>query len=191
MDAMTKHRIKRESFIHKNINLKKTYYNNSIKTVQCTYASPPISSEHTNRSLTIRTTLPTVTKDQEDTTKQLITLSHINDFYPQDTWIHVYTDGSATDAVQDGGAGRLIYLPNGQTLEAASATKKYCTNYDAEVKALEQGAQAVTYLTDTNSKDVVFVTDSRSVLDSLAVHGEHNLRRKMYIILEHRRVIIQ
>ena len=45
-------------------------------------------------------------------------------------------------------------------------------------------------LTDTNSEDVVFLTDSWSVLDSLAGHGEHNLRRKLYNILEHR-VILQ
>ena len=64
-----------------------------------------------------------------------------------------------------------MYLPNGQTLESASAIGKYCTNYDAEVKALEQGAQAV--------------------IDSLAGHGEHNIRRTLYSILEHRRVIIQ
>ena len=71
---------------------------------------------------------------------------------------------------QHSGAGSLIYLPNGQTLEAASATGKYSTNYNAEVKAIEQGAQAVIDLTDTNSKDVVFLTDSRSLLDSLAGH---------------------
>ena len=85
----------------------------------------------------------------------------------------------------------MIYLSNGQTLDAASATGKYCTNCDAEVKALEQAAQAVISLTDTNSEDVVCLTDSRSVLDSLAGYGEHNLRRKLYSILEHRRVIIQ
>ena len=76
-------------------------------------------------------------------------------------------------------------------MEAASATGKYCTNNDAEVKAIEQGAQAVIDLTDTNSEDVVFLTDYRSVLDSLAGHGEHNLRRKLYSILEHRRLILQ
>ena len=76
-------------------------------------------------------------------------------------------------------------------MEAASATGIYCTNYDAEVKALEQGVQSVIYLTDTNSEDVVFLTDSRSVLNSLAGHGEHNLRRKLYSTLEHRRVILQ
>ena len=79
-----------------------------------------MSSEHINRSLTIRTTISTVTRDQEDTS------------------MHVYTDGSATDAVQDGGAGSFISLPNGQALEAAPATGNYCTNYDAEVKAIEQ-----------------------------------------------------
>ena len=110
MDAMTKHRIKTESFIHKNNNLKKTYNKNGIKTVQCTYSSLPMWSAHTNRNLTIRTTIPTVTRDQEDTSKKKF--SHIDDFYPQATWIHVYTDGSATDAVQDGGAGSLIYRPN-------------------------------------------------------------------------------
>ena len=55
---------------------------------------------------------------------------------------------------------------------------KYCTNYDDEVKTLEQGAQVVLDLTETNSEDIVFLTDSPSVLDSLAGHGEHNLRRK-------------
>ena len=71
MDAIRNHRIKRKSFIHKNNNLKKTYNNNNIKTVQCTYSCPPMSSEHTNRSLTIRTTIPTVTRDQEYTSKNL------------------------------------------------------------------------------------------------------------------------
>ena len=85
----------------------------------------------------------------------------------------------------------MIYLPNDQTLEAASATGKNCTKYDAEVKAVEQGAQAVIDLTDTNSEDVVFFTYSRSVLDSLARYGEHDLKRKLYSILEHRRVILQ
>ena len=46
-------------------------------------------------------------------------------------------------------------------------------------------------LTDANSENVVFLTDSRSVLGSLAGHGEHNLRRKLYSILEHRRVVLQ
>ena len=78
-----------------------------------------MSSEHTNRSLTIRTTIPTVTRDHKDTSNELLTLLYIDDLYRK---IQLYTDGSATYAVQDGGAVSLIYLPNSQTLEAASAT---------------------------------------------------------------------
>ena len=44
---------------------------------------------------------------------------------------------------------------------------------------------------DINSEDVVFLPDSRSVLDPLTGHGEHNRRRKLCSILEHRRVILQ
>ena len=113
-----------------------------------------MSSEHTNRSLTIRTTIPTVKRDQEDTSKNL-------------SCYHTL-----------------------MTSTPASATGKYCTNYDAEVKALERGDHAVKDLTDTNSEDIVCLSDYQSVSDSLAGHGEHNLRRKLCIILEHRRVIL-
>ena len=169
MDAMTKHRIKRESFIHKNNNLKRTYNNNSIKTVQCTYSSPPMSSEHTNRSLTIRTTIPTVTRDQEDVSKNF---SRSHTLMTSIHKLHGYTYTlMASQQTRYKMVVLEVYLPNGETLEAASVTGKYCTNYDAEVKALEQGAQAVIDLTDANSENVVFLTDSRSVLDSLAGHG--------------------
>ena len=43
------------------------------------------------------------------------------------TWIHVYTDGSATNAVQDGGAGSIIFLQGGQTIENSMTTGKHCT----------------------------------------------------------------
>ena len=131
---------------------------------------PMSSNEEKNIILTIRTTIPSVTKDQDH-------------FSPQDTCIHRWLHN------QNGGAGSLIYLPNGQTLKTASATGKYCTIYGAEIKVLEQGDQAVIDLTDTSSEEV-FLTDSRSVLDSLAGHGEHNLRDKLYSILECRRVIL-
>ena len=37
----------------------------------------------------------------------------------------------------------------------------------------------------------IFFTDFRPVLDSLAGHGEYNLRRKLYSILENRQVVLQ
>ena len=81
----------------------------------------------------------TVNSDQEDTTKKPLTLLHLDELYPQATCIHVYTDGS--QQTQCKMVVLEVYLTNGQTFEAASTTGKYCTNYDVEAKALEQGAQ--------------------------------------------------
>ena len=155
---MTKNRIKRESFIHKTNTLSKIYESSS-NIVQSTYSSPP-PCQNTTRSIDIKVTIPAVTRDEDDTSKKLLTLSYIDVISPQDTWIHIYTDGSATDAIQDGGAGSIIYLPDGDTIESATATGKHCTNYAAEVKALSQGAQAILDIVGNHKEDVVFLTDS-------------------------------
>ena len=187
--GMTENRIKRESFIHKTNTLSELYESSS-NTVRSTYSSPP-PCQNTTRSIDIQVTIPAVTGDQDDTSKKLLTLSYIDDLYPQDTWIRIYTDGSATDAIQDGGAGSIIYLPDGDTIESATATGKHCTNYAAEVKALSQGAQAILDIVANHKEDVVFLTDSKSVLDALACHGEHELRVKLSKLIESRRVVLQ
>ena len=184
--GMTKHRIKRESFIHKTNKLSKIYESNS-NTVPSTYSSPP-PCQNTTRSIDIKVTGPSVTRDQDNISKKLLTLSYIDDFYPQDTWIRIYTDGSATDAIQDGGAGSIIYLPNGDTIESATATGKHYTNYEVEVKALSQGAQAILDIVVNHKEDVVFLMDSKSVLDALACHGEHELRDKLSKLIESRKI---
>ena len=66
-----------------------------------------------HRSLTIRNTIQGLTKGQDDNIKKQQTLANIDEHYPHESWIHVYTDGSATNAVQDGGAGSIIFLQGG------------------------------------------------------------------------------
>ena len=117
-------------------------------------------------------------------------LSYIDELYPHDAWIHVYTDGSATNATQDDGAESIIYLHGGQQIENSAATGKHCTNYGAEVKALEQGAKAVDDLTDQTT-DVVFLTNSRSALDALHNQSEPHLSGILHSILGKRRVVLQ
>ena len=102
----------------------------------------------------------------------------------------MYTDGSATNAIRDGGARSIIYLQGGQQIENSAATGKHCTNYGAEVKALEQGAKAIDDLTDQTT-DVVFLTDSRSALDALHNQSEPHLSRILHSILGKRRVVLQ
>ena len=107
INRITKNRIKRESFIHKYQRLRKVF-SNSIKTIQSKYPSPSESFPQVNRSLTIRNIIPGLTKEQDDSVKKQEGLSYIDELYPQDAWIYVYTDGSATNATQDGGAGSII-----------------------------------------------------------------------------------
>ena len=187
--GMTKNRIKRESFIHKYQRLRKVF-KNSIKTIQSKYSSPPESFPQVNRRLTIRNTIPGLTKEQDGNVKKQEALSYIDELYPQEAWIHVYTDGSATDAIRDGGAGSIIYLQGGQQIENSAATGKHCTNYGAEVKVLEQGAKAINDLTDQTT-DVVFLTDSRSALDALHNQSEPHLSEILHSIMGKRRVVLQ
>ena len=45
-------------------------------------------------------------------------------------YMYNYTDGSATNVVQDGGSS----IQGGQTTMYSTATGKHCTNYSAEVR---------------------------------------------------------
>ena len=66
----------------------------------------------------------------------------------------------------------MLYLPNGDTIKSTTDTGKHCTMYAVEVKALSQGAQALLDIVGNHKEDVVFLTDSKSLLDALACHGE-------------------
>ena len=113
IDGITKNRIKRESFLHKYQRLSKVF-NNSINTIQSKYSRPPELSPQANRSVTIRNSLPGLTKEQDDSVNKQEVLSYIDELSPQESWIHVCTDGSATNAIRDGGAECIIYLQGGQ-----------------------------------------------------------------------------
>ena len=73
----------------------------------------------------------------------------MNSIHRMHGYIIMYTDGSATNAIRDSGAGSIVYLQGGQQIENSAATRNHCTNYGAEVKALEQGAKAIADLTMT------------------------------------------
>ena len=81
--------------------------------------------------------------------------------YPPETWTHVYTDGSATKAITDGGAGIIIQYPSGATQTARSATGKHCTNYRAETEASILVKDCLEPCSPT-----VFLTDAVSVLEA-------------------------
>ena len=76
--------------------------------------------------------------DIDASIRRSLALVNIAENYPPETWTHVYTDGSATKAITDGGAGIIIQYPSGATQTASSATGKHCTIYRAETMHLSR-----------------------------------------------------
>ena len=87
-----------------------------------------------------KTTIPQLDqgKELDASIRRCLALVNIAENYPPETWTCVYTDGSATKTITDGGAGIIIQYPSGATQTASSATTgKHCTNYRAETEALK------------------------------------------------------
>ncbi|KAK7110703.1 hypothetical protein V1264_014534 [Littorina saxatilis] len=114
----------------------------------------------------------------------------IADQYPCESWIHVYTDGSATDAVDNGGAGVYASFPEGHTTTTNIPTGKHCSDYSAEIQAL---VQATSIIQDSFSEclQAVFLTDALSVLEALAGGKLPHLMEKLHNVEQQRRVVLQ
>ena len=127
---------------------------------------------------------------QDDTVKQSLTLAIIAERFPQEAWIHVFTDGSATNAVTNGGAGILVHFPEGQKVSASVAVGKHCSNYRAETEALIQAASIV-QASDHDCKQVVFLSDALSVLQAYQNHKLPNLTKALQQVAATRRAVLQ
>ena len=79
----------------------------------------------------------------------------------------VYTHGFVTNVIQNGGAGIVIYFPNGSTDTAIEATRRLYSNYIDESDALMKAIYLL--LWTQNQKDImaVFLTTAFSVLQAL------------------------
>ena len=100
------------------------------------------------------------------------------------------SDGSATNAVADGGAGVYVNSPDGHIITAAIPTGKYCTNYAAEVEALMKAAALILDI-QSDCSQVVFLSDAKSVLEALAGNKLPRLMEKLQDVAKHRRVVLQ
>ena len=104
--------------------------------------------------------------EQNSVQRRTVTLSFLDEEYPQDIWVRVYTDGSAQNAVRNGGAGVYIKYPHKPRDMIRIPTGKFCNNYDAEIQAIRVATEK---LLNSNPypQPVVFLTDARSVLQAL------------------------
>ncbi|VDI48838.1 Hypothetical predicted protein [Mytilus galloprovincialis] len=81
--------------------------------------------------------------------------------YPSETWVRVYTDGSATNATSKGEASIYIKYPNGDQQSEAIPTGLHCANYKAVEEALTHAAHSIKNKID-NTTQVVFLTGALS-----------------------------
>ena len=172
----TKGRLKRKSFIDQSRILERRQediLDDDPKEIPSCLAVPAWSE---GTSPIIRCTILGI--DQKDSQsgpeRKSLTLEYLETNYPNESWTHGYTDGSAENAVRNGGAGVYIQYAGGKEDKIRLATGLYSTNYKAEAEALKTAA-AHTEVSTHASSNVVLLTDALSVLQALQSNRDTEL----------------
>jgi len=186
-------RLKRSSFIHQAKRLRRQM--TDLPEVERPLTSVPEQTpwrEGNKMTIHIQTQVPGILEKEEQNSieRKTATLSFLDDEYPQDCWIRVYTDGSAQDTVKNGGAGVYIEYPNNNRDTAKIPTGKFCHNYDAEIQAIIAAAKKLLN-TELGPHPIVFLTDARSVLQALQARKLPDLQTLLSEIHKQCRVTIQ
>ena len=104
-------RLKRSSFVHNSRNLERQHLQDlpkdNLPLSPALLPTPWEADHHGEPAINVNVKCVGPRNTQCDTSKQALTLAMIDEQYPSEAWIHVYTDGSATNAVKNGGAGVL------------------------------------------------------------------------------------
>lgn len=190
LQAPSSRRLKRSSFAVESRALNRKHQEilpNQVIPLSFSLDAPPWEDRE---NITVRTTVPQIDNkgDHDDQVLKTLTLAMLEERYPADSWIRVYTDGSATNAVKCGGAGVYIQCPNGEGTEEALPTGLNCTNYKAEVEALTQAANTIATRADQNTQ-VVFLTDALSVLQAYNNNRQPSLQKALNNIKSLRTVL--
>jgi ribonuclease HI len=111
--------------------------------------------------------------------KKTLTMSMLEEKYPSESWVIVYTDGSATNTKTKGGAGIYIQYPHGEQQSDAIPTGLHRSNYKAEGEAIIHAAHTIKYKVDNNTQ-IVFLTDALSVLQALMNDNLPQLEQALY-----------
>ena len=173
MNQPLKRRLQRTSFIHESKVLYQEHpeLKESVPDdLQCTLITPIWEYCHTP---TIRTDIPGIKKKDLQTgpERKAITDEFLHSNYPPESWIRIYTDGSAENAVKNGGGGIFIQYPEGTEEKISTPTGLLSTNYKAETVALEKAAKHMSQTVQSHH-NIVLLSDALSVLQSLKRNQE-------------------
>ena len=176
-------RLKRNSFLHQAKELIKQntdLHNHTPKEIPTCLSVPPWKSEALPN---INMEIPGIEDKRLQTPEERrgITDAFLNIHYPCDSWTRVYTDGSAEDAVRNGGAGVCVQHSVDDEEQVSIPTGLHSTNYKAEAMALEEAA-TILERSERTKNNVVFLTDALSVLQSIKSNKDkeqHSLFTKL------------
>jgi ribonuclease HI len=104
--------------------------------------------------------------NQPPALQKALTLELIHNRYPDHTWIHAYTDGSAENAVRNAGGGVYIKYPDKTLYTLSIPVGEKSSNYRAEVQALDAATEHLIQQ-GIQRASIVFLTDSLSALQAL------------------------
>lgn len=186
-------RLKRSSFIHQAKRLRRQP--TDLPEVESPLSTIPEQTpwrERHETSINIQTHMRGILSEDEQNSIQRMTaaLSHLDDEYPGDLWVRVYTDGSALDAIRNGGAGVYIEYPHKSRDMIKTPTGKFCNNYDAEIQAIRVAAEKLLN-SSPGPRPVVFLTDARSVLQALQSGKLTDLQKPLIELSNQHRVTMQ
>ncbi|GFS26551.1 hypothetical protein ElyMa_001722300 [Elysia marginata] len=86
--------------------------------------------------------------------------------------MRAFTDGSASEAVRDGGGGVYIEWPDNSSSKMSVPTGKYSTNYKAEAEALQEAAKVLVNSEATLHAKVVLLTVHQSLMHSTELSAQ-------------------
>ena len=162
--------------------LKRSNFLESARTLQKHQEIPPFDQDedlptyqkfplwNAKAPLVVKDTIPGIARKDKMSLQDLETKTSdfINTNYPSELWIRVYTDGSAEEAVRNGGGGVLIEWLDGTKIENSIPTGRHSTNYKAEAAAIEETVALLrTPKSYSTTKNIVLLSDAKSVLQAI------------------------
>ena len=118
-----------------------------------------------------------------------LTLEMLEVKYPQANWTHIYTDGSAEDAVRNEGSGVFVRTPAGQTVSYSNATGRKGSNFKSALQ------NAVAYIAEMKPQKTVILTDFKAALQSLISNTPdqpiHQLLKDLQLLPHECTVVLQ
>ena len=108
--------------------------------------------------------------------QKTLTVEMMQNRYSKSTCTHVFTDGSAENAVKNGRSGAYIRRPDGTTSSLSIPAGDLSSNYRAELHVLKAVTEHLTK-EDCRQQNIFLLSDSLSALQSLT-NGPIDLRNQ-------------